>query len=120
MTSGRFTLIKGLTTFVVTIACLLVAPAVAGAAFVAPPLLAQAAANPSSPIIVVVLGKPTTTSQLVKRDIRNLDGAVKNQFDVIPGVLARLTGSQLLALAQNPSISSITPDGRVSGRGPPA
>jgi serine protease AprX len=116
VTRGRFTLSKGVATLVVAMACVLVAPAVAGAAFVAPPLLAQATANPSSPIIVVVLGQPNSTSQLVRRDVRKVDGAVKKQFDVIPGVLARLTGSQLLALADEPTVRSITPDGRVRGQ----
>jgi len=66
MTRGKLTVIKGSTTFVIALACLLVAPAVASAGFVPPPLQNQAAANPSATLNVIVLGQSGTSSSLLR------------------------------------------------------
>jgi serine protease AprX len=102
--------------FAAIVGCSLAAPAVAGAAFVAPPVAAQAAANPNTTMSVIVLGQPAATPQAVKDRVRAVGGRGTRQFTVAPIVLARLTGLELLQLAQSPTIRSITPDGRVKGQ----
>jgi len=116
MTRGKLTVIKGSTTFVIALACLLVAPAVASAGFVPPPLQNQAAANPSATLNVIVLGQSGTSSSLLRDRVRSAGGKNLLPFSVIRGMVVNLTGSQLLSLASDPSIRSITPNGRVKGQ----
>jgi serine protease AprX len=113
---GRVTLSKGPATFVVAMACLLAAPAVASAGFVPPPLQNQAAANPDATLNVIVLGQPGTSSSVLRDRVRTAGGKNVVPFSVIRGMVVNLTGSQLLTLASDPSIRSITPNGRVKGQ----
>jgi serine protease AprX len=113
---GRFTVVKGLATFVVVTACLLVAPAVASAGFVPPPLHNQAAANPDATLNVIVLGQPAVMGDYLKNRVKSAGGKNVVGFSVIRGVVANLTGSQLLSLASDPAVRSITPNGRVKGQ----
>jgi serine protease AprX len=113
---GRFTLSKGSATAVVALACLLAAPAVASAGFVPPPLQNQAAANPDATLNVIVLGQPGTSSSVLRDRVRGAGGKHLVPFSVIRGMVADLTGSQLLSLASDPSVRSITPNGRVRGQ----
>jgi serine protease AprX len=98
------------------LACLLTLPTLASAAFVAPPVLVQANASPKASVGVVVLGQPTATSQQVKDRLRSVGAKGGDQFTVIPAVAVELTGAQIVALAQDPAIRSITPDGGVHGQ----
>jgi serine protease AprX len=116
LTRGNFTLIKGLATLVVAMACLLVAPAVASAGFVPPPLQNQAAANPSTILNVIVLGQSGMKTDFVRDRVKAVGGTIVTRFSVINGVVANLTGSQLLTLASDPSVRSITPNGRVKSQ----
>src|ERR1051325_665745 len=96
--------------------CALAVPTLANAAFVPPPLQTQAATNPTSTLNVIVLGQPnTTTSALVTR-VKNAGGKNVTPFTVIRGMTVNLTGSQLLSLANDPTVRSITPNGRVKGQ----
>jgi serine protease AprX len=113
---GRFTLVKGSATLVVAMACLLAAPAVASAGFVPPPLQNQAAANPDATLNVIVLGQPTTSASLLRDRVRGAGGKHLVPFSVIRGLVADLTGSQLLSLAPDSAVRSITPNGRVRGQ----
>jgi serine protease AprX len=113
---GRLTLIKGSATFVVAAACLLAVPAVASAGFVPPPLRNQAAANPDATLNVIVLGQPETPSSVLKERVKSAGGKIILQFSVIRGMVTDLTGSQLLSLASDPAVRSITPNGRVKGQ----
>jgi serine protease AprX len=105
-----------LTTFVVSTACLLGVPAVASAGFVPPPLQKQAVANSNSTLSVIVLGQPGTSSSALRDRVRNAGGKNIVPFSVIRGMVVSLTGSQLLSLASDPSVRSITPNGRVKGQ----
>jgi serine protease AprX len=113
---GRWTLIKGSATFVIALACLLVAPAVASAGFVPPPLQNQASTDPDAALNVIVLGQPGTQSSVLKERVKTSGAKVIREFSVIRGMVATLTGSQLLALASDPAVRSITPNGRVKGQ----
>ena len=71
MTRGKLTLVKGSATCLIALACLLVAPALANAAFVPPPLKKQAAARPNATLSVIVLGQPTTPTSTLKDRVKN-------------------------------------------------
>ena len=101
---------------VIALACVFGAPAAAKAAFVPPPLQKQAAAKPSDTLDVIVLGRPGTSTDAVKNRVKNAGGSVEETFSVINGVVADLTGAELTALGPDPSLRSITPNGRVSGQ----
>jgi serine protease AprX len=113
---GTWTLIKGSATFVIALACLLVAPAVASAGFVPPPLQNQASTDPDAALNVIVLGQPGTQSSVLKERVKTSGAKIIREFSVIRGLVATLTGSQLLALASDPAVRSITPNGRVKGQ----
>lgn len=112
-TGGLF---KGSAAVVAALACLLVAPAVANAGFVPPPLQAQATANPDASLNVIVLGQSTTSSSVLRDRVRTAGGKNLVPFSVIRGMVVNLTGSQLFALASDPAVRSITPNGRVEGQ----
>lgn len=97
------------------LACMLVAPALAKAAFVPPPLLDQARANPNTSFNVIVLGQQGKTSDTTDR-VKSAGGKVDTTFSVINGVVADLKGSQIAALNSATTIRSITPNGRVAGQ----
>jgi serine protease AprX len=113
---GSFTLVKGSATFVLAMACLLAAPAIASAGFVPPPLQSQASANPDATLNVIVLGQPSTSSSVLTTRVKNAGGKHLVPFSVIRGMVTDLTGSQLLSLASDPAVRSITPNGRVRGQ----
>jgi serine protease AprX len=117
LTGGtKTTLLKGSATFLVTVACLLAAPAIASAGLVPPPLQSQAQANPDATLNVVVLGQPTASSSTLRDHVKAAGGKNLVPFSVIRGMTVNLTGSQLLALGADPVVRSITPNGRVKGQ----
>jgi serine protease AprX len=116
LTRGTWTLIKGPTALVIALACVLAAPAVASAGFVPPPLQNQAATNPNATLNVIVLGQPDTPTSILKDRVKSNGAKIVTQFSVIRGVVANLTGAQLLTLASDPAVRSITPNGRVKGQ----
>jgi serine protease AprX len=116
MSFTRRTVRRTLATFVAALACSLVVPALASAAFVPPPLLALAQAHPSTVYAVIFLGQPGVTSQQLKEHVRAAGGQASKQYSVVRAVDARLTYAQLLALRPDTAIRSITPDGRVKGQ----
>jgi len=113
---GTRTLLRGSATFVIAIACLLVAPAIASAGFVPPPLQNQATANPDATLNVIVLGQPSTTAAALRERVRSIGGKNIIPFSVIRGMAVNLTGAQLLSLGSDPAVRSITPNGRVKGQ----
>jgi len=90
----------------------LVVPAVARAdAFVPPGLLGKAKDNPRDAFNVVVVGLPDKTSG-------NKLGHVKREYRrLFRGVASKLTGAQLVDLADDASVRSITPDAPVIASG---
>jgi serine protease AprX len=113
---GRLTLSKGCAALAVAVGCLLAAPGIASAGFVPPPLQSQAAANPDATLNVIVLGQPGTSSSVLKERVKSVGVKIVVQFSVIHGMVVSLKGSQLLTLASDPSVRSITPNGRVKGQ----
>jgi serine protease AprX len=113
---GTHTTRKALAAFVFALACVFAAPAVANAGFVPPPLQNQAAANPGATLNVIVLGQPSTTARTLKDHVQSAGGKNLVPFSVIRGMVVNLTGSQLLSLASDPAVRSITPNGRVKGQ----
>jgi serine protease AprX len=87
-------------------------------------LLARAQANPDKAFSVIVQAKPGKSSATVARLV---EGAVsrhpgrakglKKKFVALNGVSARLTGAQLLDLAQQRGILAITPDKKLRTSG---
>jgi subtilisin family serine protease len=82
-------------------------------------LLDQARANPNAVLSVIVQGKGSVKSVGVANKILSVTGThpgtprIKRQFLTISGVSADVTGAQLLTLARDPSLASITADSRV-------
>ena len=82
-------------------------------------LLERARANPSATLSVIVQGNGSLKSAGVANTVLRAAGArpgdarVKREFATISGVSADLTGAQLLELAADPSLASITADSRV-------
>jgi serine protease AprX len=113
---GIGNLSKPCATLIVVVACLLAAPAIASAGFVPPPLQNQAAANPAATLNVIVLGQPGRSASALKDRVRNAGGQNLVPFSVIRGMTVDLTGSELLSLAPDPLVRSITPNGRVKGQ----
>jgi serine protease AprX len=113
---GMRTSRRALAAFVLALACVFAAPAVAKAGFVPPPLQNQAQANPNSTLNVIVLGQPSYTSATLRDRVRSAGGKNVVPFSVIRGMVVNLTGSQLLSLASDPAVRSITPNGRVKGQ----
>ena len=89
-------------------------------AFVAPPLLAAAQADPGQTFDVIVQGSAGKKSADVATDVLAEspgNPVAPKRFGSIAGVEAQLTGKQLLKLARRPGILAITPNApvRVSG-----
>jgi serine protease AprX len=95
-------------------------PATAPAApFIPKGLLDGAAANPSQTIQVIVVATPGTTTDELRRDIlggdrRSRIGSVREEFELIPAVALDMRAGELLRLAADERIHSITPDGPVA------
>src|SRR5919198_69593 len=107
---------------VVPIAAVAAGPATTRAAkgpVVQQQLLEKARANPGATLSVIVQGRGSLNSVGVANKVLRATGArpggarVKRQFVTISGVSADLTGAQLLELAADPSLASITADSRV-------
>ena len=107
---------KAIAVLVIALACVFGATSVANAGFVPPPLKNQATANPDATLNVIVLGQPTVTASALRDRVRNAGGRNIVPFSVIRGMVVNLTGSQLLSLASDPTVRSITPNGRVKGQ----
>src|ERR687891_341608 len=98
----------------------LVAPATGGAgAFVPKGLLDQAAAEPAAELRVIIVGSPGVDAHEIENEMMRgrhgkRVGRVHDEFEeALDGVSARITGAELLALAQENGIESITPDAAV-------
>src|SRR5919197_1277636 len=107
---------------VVPIAAVAAGPATTRAAkgpVVQQQLLEKARANPGATLSVIVQGRGSLNSVGVANKVLRATGArpggarVKRQFVTISGVAADLTGAQLLQLAADPSLASISADSRV-------
>jgi serine protease AprX len=107
---------------VVPIAAVAAGPATTRAAkgpVVQQQLLEKARANPGATLSVIVQGRGSLNSVGVANKVLRATGArpggarVKRQFVTISGVSADLTGAQLLELAADPSLASISADSRV-------
>jgi serine protease AprX len=88
-------------------------------AFVPPSLAKRAAAHPTETFNVIVRGRPGENSASVAKYFTE-DGArgkVKRQFYSIDGAAGSLTGAELLKLAQNNHVFSITPDAKMGSTG---
>jgi serine protease AprX len=85
-------------------------------AFVTPPLLQAAKANPKRSFQVIVQGRADKDSDELADKIRGYfsrDPSISDEFDLISGVSLRLTGAQILKVASKSYISAITPDAPV-------
>jgi serine protease AprX len=85
-------------------------------AYTTPGLIAQAQASPKTTFDVVLVGSDRSSGWLA-RQIAAFDGTkakVRCQFASIDGVAARLTGSQILTLAHNGHVESITYDAPIT------
>src|SRR5262245_44743607 len=102
--------------FAAALASVFALPAVAGAAFVPPPLQRQATANPSDVMNVIVLGQPTAAMSDLRAAAKTSGAKKIREFAVIRGMTANITGAQLAALASDPAVRSITPNGRIKGQ----
>jgi len=84
-------------------------------------LLAEAQAKPNAKFDVVVDGAGAASTSDVVDGIQSALASgkggsklgIRRQYQVISGASAQLTGSQIVALAQNPKIGAITPDPKV-------
>ena len=84
-------------------------------AYTTPGLIAKAQATPRASFDVILVGDDRPSGWLAKQ-IANFDSTkakIRKQYRSINGVAARLTGSQILALARNGHVDSITYDSPV-------
>jgi serine protease AprX len=79
-------------------------------AWVTPTLLAQAQAQPDAGFDVIVRGRPGQNSASIAKDFDGVAGHAKRAFYSINGVAGTLTGQQLVKLAGNNHVLSITAD----------
>jgi serine protease AprX len=85
-------------------------------AYTTPGLISQAQADPKATFDVVLVGADRPSSWLAKQ-IAGFESArakVRRQFTSISAVAARLTGSQILTLAHNGHVESITYDAPIT------
>jgi serine protease AprX len=80
------------------------------AAVVPDSLIAAATANPTQQFDVIVQGNKDISSSTVGQDVTNSNGKLKMRFLTVNGVDALISGKDLLKLASNPHVSSITPN----------
>ena len=83
-------------------------------------LMARAQANPDRAINVIVQAKPGKSSTYVARMVNGVVAehhgkakGLKQKFSAVNGVSARLTGAQIVALADVRGILAITPDRKI-------
>ena len=103
----------------------LAAPTAASAGALVPDsLLARAQANPDGAINVIVQAKPGKSSTYVARLVNGVveehpgkAKGLKKKFSAVNGVSARLTGAQIVELAQQKGILAITPDRKLVASG---
>jgi subtilisin family serine protease len=77
-------------------------------------LLAAAEANPDATFNVIVQGRREETSDRTTEEIRENGGQLKKAFRSINGAAAKVTGRQLLKLADDSHVTVITRDDRVA------
>lgn len=113
-----------LATFVVAVAAIAgtTAPASAGEplAYVTPSLLASASSDPNGMFDVIVLARKDGTSADVAKDVADTTkndptpgSKLKRQFSSIAGTSAKLSGRQIVKLAQRRWVDSITLDPKI-------
>ena len=73
-------------------------------------LMAEAQANPSANFDVIVQGDKSHGSKDVAEATQESNGSVKRMFRSIEGVLATVSGKQLLKLARDSHVTAITRD----------
>ena len=112
-----------------SLVAVLAAPAAASAtgqqgALVPDSLLARAQANPDRGFSVIVQAKPGKSSTYVARMVNGVVAdrpgkarGLKQKFSAVNGVSARLTGAQIVALAEQKGILAITPDRKLVASG---
>src|SRR5437667_5474270 len=71
-------------------------------------LIAAATANPTQQFDVIVQGDKGVNSSTVGQDVTNANGKLKMRFLTVAGVDALVSGKDLLQLARNPHVLSIT------------
>src|SRR5919204_6033539 len=76
-------------------------------------LIAAATANPDRQFDVIVQGNKVS-SGTVGQDVTGSNGKVKMKFLTVAGVDALVSGKDLLKLARNPHVLSITPNAKTS------
>jgi serine protease AprX len=84
-------------------------------AYTTPGLLEAANANPNGSFDVILMGNDRTTGWLAKQiaGFESPKAKVRRQYSLMSGVAARLTGSQVVKLAKNGHVESITYDSPV-------
>jgi serine protease AprX len=82
-------------------------------AFVTPSLLSSAQANATGSFDVIVQGKGGNQAAKALADLLGGSKKAYKNFSSIDGLAVQLSGAQLLALASDKHITSITPDARV-------
>jgi serine protease AprX len=87
-------------------------------------LMARAQANPDRAFNVIVQAKPGKSSAYVARMVNGVVDeqpgrarGLKKKFSAVNGVSARLSGAQLVALAEQKGILAVTPDRKVVASG---
>jgi len=85
-------------------------------AYTTPGLIAAAQAHPKSTFDVVLMGNDRPSGWFTKQiaGFNSAKAKVRRQYTSIHGVAARLTGSQVLTLARNGHVDSITYDAPVA------
>src|SRR5207249_3044346 len=88
-------------------------------AFVPTGLASKATANPTGTFNVIVRGRPGDSSASVAKYFNEGGGLghLKRAFYSINGVAGSLSGKDLLKLAQNSHVFSITPDAKMGSTG---
>src|SRR5919204_4945434 len=75
-------------------------------------LIAAATANPTQQFDVIVVGNKDVKASDVGQDVTNANGKLKQRFLTVAGVDALVSGKDLLQLASNPHVLSITPNAK--------
>ena len=115
--SGKRTLV------LLSLAAMLVVPVAGSAApgsapgpnaIVPDSLIAAATANPTQQFDVLVVGNKDVSASGVGQDVTNSNGKLKMRFLTVAGVDALVSGKDLLQLARNPHVLSITPNSKTT------
>ncbi|HSC91669.1 MAG TPA: S8 family serine peptidase [Gaiellaceae bacterium] len=86
-------------------------------AYVPAGLLEAAEASPQATFDVIVEGRPGASSDDVAASVSKAKGASRRRFASVDGVLAQVSGKELLKLARHPNVLSITPDSITAATG---